>query len=227
MPCHLQMAAPSSVATLPAFKLRSPPVCNILTQDLIQPVVENNWNVAAFRMHWPRIDGSIQTLWDRIVPIRAELDELVKTIPGPLFIVSGIYATASYSKTGPNAVCRVLPGVGYWVVTKGPSLDSRSLCDHMNNNRCGATMKLVLQPYQTAEKDFRQALFNTVKDNVEGCVRRLVEDSRVYCYGPTERLGEPVVKIYVTKEGPRNRLSRVVRDLAAVRFRADLIELDS
>ena len=224
--CHLQMSGSStSMSTLPAPKLRSRPVCDILDRQILQPIVQNQWSVSAFRMTWPRVLDANRNIWDQIVLMRVELDRLVQQIPGALFLVSAINATSAQMKSGSETSYKIHPGIVYWLVSRQPITDQRSLCSHMNANNCGAMLKLVLQPYQTTEKDIRNALFSGVKDNMEGCVRRLVEESCSHCYGPAERLKEPLVKFYVAPDGPKDMLSQALNDLAAARFRAELLNL--
>ena len=213
------------MSTVPASKLGSRPIKAVLTENIRGPVLQSNWNVAAFRMHWSRPEINEQTIWDQMVLMREELDKLVKIIPEALFIVSAISATFNQIKTGQKGSYKIRPYVAYWLVSERMT-DNRNLCDIMNNNNCGAQVKIMLQPYQTTEQDISNALFNTVKDNVTGCVRRLVEDSSESCYGPSERLREPIVKIFVAKRGPMNMLSQAVVNLAGVRFHAELIKLD-
>ena len=221
------MFVPTRTAVQAAKRLKSQPVCNILIKDIIGPVQQNNWNISAFRMSWSRTGTDEKTVWDQIVLIREELDTLAKDIPGALFFVSAINATTTQIKGTEKISYKVAPAVAYWFITDETVLTSRDLCDHMNNNRWGATLKLVLQPYHTADKDIQSALFNAVKDNTAGCVRNLVEDSCERCFGPSERTREPLVKFYVAKHGPVNMLRQVVGNLAAVRFRADLIEINT
>ena len=224
--CHLQMPVSTSKAVRPAEKLQSQPVCDVLIHDIIRPVQQNNWNVSAFRMNWSKTGIGEQSIWDQIVMVRGELDKLAKTIPGGIFVVSAIGASFSPIKSGQKTSYKIHPFVAYWLVSKRMT-DNRNLCEIMNTNNCGAQVKIMLQPYQTSEKDISNALFNVVKDNVAGCVRRLVEDSCQCYYGPSSRMQEPLVKIYVAKNGPITMLKQAVGNLSSVRFHADLLEMDA
>ena len=175
-------------------------------------------------MHWSALDTREQTIWKPIVEMREELDRLTRTIPGALFFVSAITARYTQVRSNQGSTYKIHPYVMYWLVSKTVT-DSRSLCDMMNRNNCGAQVKIMLQPYQTTEQDISNALFNAVKDNTAGCVRRLVEDSCEYCYGPSERQREPLVKFYVARGGPAQMLSDTIRNLAGVAFRADLLDI--
>ena len=219
------MPVPTSKAVRPADKLQPQPVCDVLLEDIIEPVQQNNWNVSAFRMNWARKGIDEQSIWDQIVVVREELDSLAKTIPGALFTVSAISASYSKMKSGQKTIYKTNPFVGYWLVSQG-MIDTRTLCDTMSNNKCEAQAKIVLQPYQTTKHDIKNALFTAVKDNTASYVRRLVEDCCERYYGPTKRTHEPLVKIFVANNGPKDMLTKAVANLADVRFYAEILDME-
>lgn len=208
--------------TQAAYKLKSQQVRTVLTAQLVRPVLANGWSISSFRMHWNKASPSaIHGIWAQIVEARAELDQLVRRVPGLLFFVSAINAT---NATLPDGQRRVNPGLYYWVVSK-ETVDCRELALHMESNSVGAYLKIQLQPFQTTEKDISGSLCNAVKDNMSGCVRRLVEEAQAEEAQAEGSSKEAIVKFYVGKDGPSDMLPSVLSSLEKVRFHAELYEI--
>ena len=220
----LQIGSPSTEPMWPAPGLRSQAVRSILAKNLVGPTVQNGWNVSAFRMGWIKQDDQgTRNLWDQIVQLRYDLDQLVQTLPGLVYFVSAVTATSSQQKTNTSSSTNVKahPGVSYWLVSHQQQTDSRQLYTVMHNNRLGANLKLQLQPYQQSEKQYCHALYNTVKDNMEGCVRRLFDASARTLSIPLEA----IVKIIVADQEATPLLTEAVSQLGAVRFHAELLHM--
>ena len=203
-------------STQAAKGLWSAPVRTILAKQIVAPLLDSPWKVAAFRMHWNKHpDSTVQNIWNQISQARAILDELVCQLDGIVYVISAINATTNSLPSGQR---RVRAGVYYWVVSK-TAFDCRALTEHMESNTVGAAVKLQLQPFQTTEKDFCTTLYNAVKDNMGGCVRRMVEESS------PPQVKEAVVKVYITNKGPTGLLRKALSDLHNVRFYAELYEI--
>ena len=206
-------------STQAASKLQSVPVRNILSKQIVAPVLNSGWSVTAFRMHWNKEqDAMVENIWDQILQIRASLDRLVQQLEGIVYFVSAINATNSALVDGQR---KVKPGVCYWIVLER-ALECRVFTQHMDSNSVGANLKLQLQPFQTTEKDLCSSIFNAVKDNMGGCVRRMVDEIQARSGDQTK---EAVVKVYVAEHGPKKLLSRTLSDLCSVRFFAELYEM--
>ena len=200
--------------------MTSPQVRKVLSDQIIAPVVANGWVVSAFRMYWKREQPySTDMIWGQIAETRTMLDALVRQVPNLLFIISSINATnASFS----DGTRMVKPGVAYWVVSR-EALDCCELSKHMGRNNVDATLKILLQPFQTSEKDVTNVLYSAVKDNMGGCVRRLVEDSQAN-RGMTTK--EAIVKFYsASQNGPTDMLSVAINSLQQARFYSELYEI--
>ena len=165
--------------------------------------------VAAFRLIWFGQDSQyLQDTWSHIVSLRTQIDQLVlaqaDTMP---FVISAITATQSAklkgTSSGGSSQYRVYPAVSYFIVTENSGLKESDLFNQMQANRFGATMKLMLQPYQQDEKNIINELFHVVKDNAEGCVRRHVDIS-AQAHPQYQEGKYPIVIVYV-KEGERSQ----------------------
>ena len=209
---------------LPAPSLRSRPVRKILAEQIVGPVLERGWRVAAFRMNWQQHKETLnQNVWKAIVQLRTDLDSLVKKMDGILFFISAVTATQSLqtqSTSGSNVRYKIYPGVAYWLVTRDHIADAL-LYKHMQNNSLGAVLKLQLKHYQKTEKDICNALYLTVKDNIEGCVRRMVDGSaNTLSSGP-----QPIVKMYAAHDEPIDIVSSAAAQLHAARFHLEIEQI--
>ena len=203
----------SSEAVVPARSLYAKPVRTVLLNHLIKPVMQSGWAVIGLRLGWPRDEESNEYAWLQIVRLRAELDEIARKLPDSLLIVSAITGVLVGQR-------KVYPGVGYWIVTRSKTTDCKAVLAHFSTN--GATAKLLLQPYQNAEKDYAQVLFHLVKDNVAGCVPRHVQTSVRQVYG--SETWEPVVKIYNQQPSLRPTLEKLTAELEALNFGIPVME---
>ena len=213
------MPTVSKEAVFPAQLLYSKPIRNVLSDRMVRPVVDKQWSVAAVRLSWPKDEARVQAIWQKIVKIRQSMDELAKCVPlDCVFLVSSISGSMSTQRR----VCS--PSLGYWIVARSHDWDCKLLPDHFHTNTWGATAKLLLQPYQKAHKDYSNTLFTIVKDNVSGCVPRLIQTSLRHCYGEETELWEPATKIWVSDQTLRDTLGQTVSNLMEVRFQTQLLE---
>ena len=221
--CIPPVQAPIGVSdSVKCGTLRSTVVRDTLTTQMVEPVLARGWTVAAFRMNWSRqTDEALQYTWDNIVSIRQEMDQAALQLPGLQLLVSAISATSS--RLPKENRYRNSPGVAYWgALTQG--MDTRSLIGFMQENSSGAQLKLQLQPFQKTKDHVCNALFTVVKDNMEGCVRRLVEEAQRRNHRDVGVM-EPIVKLYVRGEKVKNFMLNTVLNLAAARFSVELLEM--
>lgn len=177
---------------LPVLQLQNSEAKSILLTSLIQPVLRQGWGVVAFRMGWKNLNEiQLKDKWDNIIRLRNEMDTLALSIPGCILVISGINST--YWKSKDNTY-KTPPSVCYLIATQGEMRDAVAVYQRMNENTCGAIVKLMLQPYQMAESDIKGVLCRIVKDNIEGFVRRMVDGSSIYLGGIPR---EPIVKFFV------------------------------
>ena len=110
------------------------------------------------------------------------------------------------------------PGIAYWVIGDD-TLDETALFRMMQDNQLGATMKLLIQPYQQSKEDLCTALYSTVKDNYDGCVRRMIDSALA-------TMGQPAGSYSIVKLWSRDlaQLVQVREMLSAVKF---YIEVES
>ena len=188
-------------SSLPASCLRSPAIKQILSADLVTPVLAHGWKVCAFRMTWSgRDNASVDVVRARLVELREELDKMVQTLPGVLFFVSAITATTSRERIEGMTNYFVHPAVGYWVVyAPSVGMDQKDLFCTMQENRLSATLKLLLQPYQHDARHIINSLHLILKNTMDGCVPRMVQASALQCLGQAGA-NYPLMKIYVLDE---------------------------
>ena len=221
---HLFCPLPLQVcydAATPTTSMKNPAVRHILSEQLVRLALSNHWGVTAVRFTWPNTEGTAQGVWDNISALRAALDKLMAMFPDWVLFVSGVSGSL-----GPQR--KVRPSVGYWLVTRSEVSDCRAILAHVQANQCGATPKLLLQPYQKTEKDFTQVLYTLVKDNVGGCVPRMVQDSRRLPGGLSQVADwESVVQIHLKDRLLKATLDRTVGDLSEARFPIPLILHDN
>lgn len=205
-----------------ATRLRSGAVKDILDNYLIQPVIDNNWKVHAFRMHWPKMTEEEEAMtWQQIISIREGLDSIVRELPCLLHFVSGI---GGVNRKNPvTGVFYTHPIISYWVVISADVLNTREMLASMNANPYGAQARLNLQPFSTGKKDLVNALHVAVKDNMEGCVRRIVDENNPY---PTEgNRGNSLVKFVTKGKAINEHLYASIDRLRAARFMVEFIEI--
>ena len=174
----------------------------------------------AFRMSWISQDATyLQGIWSQIVFLREKLDELLKTIPGMQCYFSALTATAVLRKKyhDPKSKYSIYPGVAYWLLAQDETFNERLLYNQMQTNPIGATMKLILQPYQKDGKSIANALCSVVKDNIDGMVRRTVDS-----YMEPLSCPYPIVKVSLWNKHSGSVLHEVSSDLAAARFHMDI-----
>ena len=190
----------------------------------MRPALRHQWGVTAVRFSWPHDGLSNQMTWKEIVAHREDLDRVVCGLPQCLYFVSAVCATATANV---RALHGGFPGVGYWIVTPSPMPDCRLLLQHLNTNHVQATPKLLLQPYQKSERDLNNVLFKILKDNMSGCVPRLVQESWQHCHGSSkiENQVEPAVRICMIDPIIEQHLMTTVSELEALRFYTKLIHL--
>ena len=159
----------------PSPTLQSRQVRDALMSHFVRPALQAGFKVSAFRLSWfGQSTEHLSIVWDQVVPLRDQLDQKMKEIGGVIYFVSAITATTSgKKKDAPTQKRLVFPGVAYWLVSLA-NFSERDLFNHMQNNGLGATMKLLLQPFQQTEKDLANGLFQVLKDNMEGCVRKMI-----------------------------------------------------
>ena len=219
VPFSLQMPSHHSESTLPSGTVKSPEARTMLDRYIVSPFQQPGYRVSAFRMSWFSQESDfLQKIWDEIVHLRVKLDCMVTNIPGVDVCVSAITATKSgLRKTQDPAERKIYPGVSYWIVTPDTGFNERDLFNRMQANPFGATMKLLLQPYQSSKKDVCTALYGVVKDNMEGCVRRMVDMSAIQSLG--QQPGQyPVVKAFAMNEQHVEKLNEAQVHLKTARF---------
>ena len=203
----------STDAAVPASALYSKPVRTVLAERLVGPVLQQCWGVTAVRFNWPFDHATTQLAWQQIVQWRESLDAVIRAVPDCVYFVSAVTATVSNGK--------VLPAVGYWIVMRSAISDCKLLMAHLTANKLSAKPKLLLQPYQKSEKDFSNALFKIVKDNMSGCVPRLMQESVQIC--GVEGQVEPAVRICGVDPAQWSHLETVVSELCQLRFTTKLV----
>ena len=210
-------------ASTPASVLYSKPVKSLLTERLVRPAINHQWGVMAVRYSWPHDELTNKRAWEQIARYREELDQVVAQLSDCLYFVSAIGGTP----TGPSGLKWGHPGVNYWIVNQTSPSDQIVLLQHLTTNQVFATPKMLLQPYQQRECDFNSILFKIVKDNIHGCVPRLVQESWQRCYGSsnTDNHVEPAVRIYVKDPSMENDLRTTVSRLRQLRFPTKLIHM--
>ena len=220
----MQTSRLASDALLPRSSLRSAQARECLSRYVAEPFIKPGYKVSAFRMTWfNQSPDYLQGLWDRIVQLRDQFDEVVKGLPGVELCLSAITATSSaLKKTQDPAERRIYPGLAYWVVSPMGEFSERIIYDIVNKHAAGANMKLLLQPHQVMQKDVCNALHTVVKDSMEGCVRRLVDASMYHCYGQGAGQGA-IVKVHVVDSRHREALARAQVELCQVRFDFTLV----
>ena len=180
--------------------------------------------MTAFRLSWFSQDPVfLEDLWNNIISLRTNLDARVQEIGGICTVVSAITGTISgVHKAGQQR--RVYPGVAYWIVIKDSAFSERMLFNHMNTNKAGATMKLLLQPYQQDEKHLCNALCAALKDNIDGCVRRLVNRASEVKPDPEgAEVQHPIMKVFVVNNpAEMDRFQQAQVDFRSVRFHMSL-----
>ena len=195
-------------------------VRRILSEGLVQLALSNSWGVTAVRLTWPRDPHINSTVWSSISEIRDGLDELLRGFPGWVLFVSAITGSL-----GPQRLIR--PAVNHWVVTRGGTADCRAVLQHMQANQAGAVPKLLIQPYQRTEKDIAGVLYTLVKDNIGGCVPRMVAASDKRRGGLVSTTGatdwEPIVRIYLKDSALQVALEALAGQLNDARFPVQLM----
>ena len=207
----------------PCSTLNVPQARPILLERLVRPAMANKQMVVAVRLTWPK-DSPRQNLWQQIVRLRRDLDAITCRLPSCAYFVSAITAVKQNDQFKQP---RVWPAVGYWAVLREPLRECKLIMDLYNQNLCGAAVKLMLQPYQTTEKDLSSVLFNLVKDNVRGCVPRLVQISQQMSCGEGQPAWEPVMKICVLDRGVKEQLQEAVDAFQRIHFYTGLVEMFS
>ena len=217
----LQVANKTS---LPASCLSSPAIKQILSADLVTPVLAHGWKVCAFRMTWSgRDNASVDVVRARLVELREELDKMVQTLPGVLFFVSAITATSSKNRSQGVYTHFIHPGVGYWVVTDPDvGFNQQQLFTTMQLNRFRASMKLLLQPYQQEEKHILNSLHLVLRNTMDGCIPSMVQASALQCLGQ-EGGNYPVMKIYAVDKSMVNFLAPIQTSLQSSGLNSEVI----
>ena len=167
----------------------------------------------------------LETVWNHMVKLQSELDALVKQVPGVLLAVSAITATKTTKRKGQEVDTightkpqyNVYPGVGYWIVSDESEADDRNLFNIMQNNPVGATLKLLIQPYQQTQDTISNILFSVVKDNNHGYVRRKLGNAL-----GTQTTGLPNVKLISLSKRTEELCQNVHQRLAEARFPIEL-----
>ena len=175
----------------------------------------------------------LTSTWADIVRLRQGMDDLVATIPVASFFISAISASTTMIKADSTSVVKgessktdykIVPSVSYWMVTNDHEVDMRDLFKGMQVNQFGAVLKLQLQPYQEqSEEQLCNAVFLCVKDNLEGCVRQLVDTSTLKYHASDEEVSrEPIVKIVVKDSDMNSLVGNLVSALDSVQFSVSL-----
>lgn len=207
-----------------APNLSSNIVKKILATHFVKPAIEKCGKVLGYRLHWPKqTEDTEKMIWQQIVNIRNVFDDMVKQFPFVSYFVSAICGINN--KRPGQTEYRITPSVCYWIVSRDSIGDLRAVFDRMNDNPYHAVAKMTLQPYQNTEKDISNALFNSVKDNVQGCVGRLVEESVAHCQLQSVATSRYIAKIFNTSFGPRESLEEGVRKLEEIRFNTLLVDI--
>ena len=208
---HLHGFPNNSLASSPRQKL---------THLLVGPVLERGWVVSSFRVAWNNKSPiPVGSLWNDIVTIREELDNMVKELPESVLIVSAI--AGSHISVKGTTQYNVHPSVRYWVVSR-QSLPPRDTIAHLNKNRFNAVVSLQLQPFQQSLDPVVAALGRCVKDNGNKCVRFLVDASSQHCFGGAAPQ-EPIMKLFIMDRKVSDIVNDVVQELEAEKFYVQVV----
>ena len=218
-----QVAAIGGDATAPCSSLNSAAAKASLMEQLVRPAVEQLQSVVAVRLTWPKDDSARQAMWDQITAVRHDLDALAMQLPHCLYFVSAITAVKQCDRSKKET--KIWPAVGYWAVLKQPVGDCKLIINAFSQNSCGAAVRLMLQPYQTSEKDVSGVLYNMVKDNVRGCVPRMVQASLQRQHRTSAGAPETPVRVCAVDKEVLPHLHRAAAALQDARFATDVIEM--
>lgn len=212
--------------TQPSGNLKGPEVCGPLQQYLVLPLMQNNFRVSAFRVIWMQKDTALlDGLTQQYVRLQAEFDGHVKKLPGTRMCLSALTATRAAKKDERNNL-KIYPGVAYWTVHETDAFYSMGHFNYLSSVACkmGATLKLLLQPLQTSEKDLCNALFCVLKDSMDQtCVRKLADMSAGMCLGLTA--GDyPLVRAFAADGDVRDILNTARDELARVKLHIQVEE---
>ena len=198
----------------PKVSLTSTSARTALRQAIVDPTLTRGFKVSAVRLCWFGDDAlQLQPFWENILSLREQLDTIMQSTPGVVYYVSCLTATMSGKKKKLS-----FPGVSYWIASKKDT-PVRSLFDNMQNNRLGAKMKLLLQPYQEGVDHIYQSIYTVAKDSVEGVVRRVLDRQALSLHNAAPFA---ITKLFSHNEADREWLEGTAEQLRAVKMTIDV-----
>ena len=198
----------------PKVSLTSHAARTALVQNVVDPTLKRNLKVSAVRLCWFGDDAhQLQPFWENILNLRDQLDGIMKSTPGVMYYMSCLTATMSGKKKKLS-----FPGVSYWIASEKDA-PVRNLFDNMQNNRLGAKMKLILQPYQESIDHIYQSMYTVAKDTADGVVKKVLE-RQAACLGNTSPFA--ITKLFSHFPADREWLEHAAEQLRAVRMTVDV-----
>lgn len=180
----------------------------------MKPTLFRQLTVSAVRLSWfANTAMELQPFYENLTTFRAELDNRIRTVPGILYFVSCLTATMSGKKKKLS-----FPGVSFWIVSD-QAVTFMNLTNALGD-KLGATMKLLIQPYQATAEHAEQVLYTVAKDCLDGVVKRVLDRLAV-----SRGLGEPfaITKLH-TQRKERGWLEEVAQSLRSIKVRVDVEE---
>lgn len=199
--------------------LKSMEVRRILSEHLVAPFLGSDKRMVAVRLSWfNQSQTFLNGVYEQLAPLRTQLDQHVRDMPGCLMHLSAITATKSAIKKDRDAGdMKIYPGVAYYVIMDDEKFNQRDVCNYLQGTQLGLTMKLLLQPYQQTKADVEKALWIVLKDTMEGCVRRMVDYSAQLAYR-MDAGQYSIARAYAHDHYFNNVISEIKNKLESVRF---------
>ena len=202
------MSASQTEAKYPSHALQSHNVKEALVRGIVDTALTTRSHlkikVTSFRMSWfSAHTDQLEQIWQNIAAFREQMDALVTGTVGSSMIVSAFTGTLSgrMTKTATPGVRMTYPGLAYWIVSQGDSLNERSLMCCLQANSMGARIKPLLQDYEQTQVKIANALFVVMKDCMGGFVRRKVDESISVCTEDSDSpIQQSLVRMYVKDE---------------------------
>ena len=147
-------------------KLQSAHIKASLSENIVQPLLQDGLNYLTFRLMWTNKDNHAEAVWKYITQYQQGLCEQIKMMPGVVFFISSITATVTM------ATRTVHPGIAFWIATDPNIVKEYQIYTALRNNGFGAELKIVTPRNANSEVDRQlQNLSTTVKDFGPGYVQ--------------------------------------------------------
>ena len=203
----------------------------ILATHIIDPTLEGDGQICAFRLSWYGKSGcDLDSAWADIVAYQRQCDYIVKAFPGIAVIGSAFTGTVSGLRRGElGSSRRTYPGLSYFVVPGGDEFVYPNLLSCMERNNMGAIMKPMAGLHEQTRTKVCSALYLVFKDNVDsGYVQRMVDVSAAIHADPKQDLGRhyPMVRFYVRGERHWLLMQEAYSNLREAGFNSTLERLD-